>query len=286
MNTKHEYIAAIAALHRILEIKKYGLVEDYSALTEVPLVQEMNTQGLEKTGINLISADSISSPERYAAFLNQKLSSNLNVNGNETDYKEELLLLNKAESVNPEILKRFDVQFGESAQQNAAIKVLNLNKPKIKALIKTASGCQIIQLNSQYFLVTARISFNLQEIIILFVLSGNKLHNKELNLHLFFVFNADNPRANSPARLFIQAISKYGIAFSVGDNSKKYTFLLEATVPNLRLRGNPPFVTFVQDKDLDFHASVKASHLGVSYEFSYCVNPIRILHDITRRRFI
>ncbi len=308
MNRSHAQIAAAAALSKVLEIKQYNLSEDYSHFLNIEEVQSINDEAKRIIGIDILNHNvqlNHDSIEKYESFLDRVVDNNLSNKYSDLFLQDEIALLEKAKQFSITSFSSFKI--GKiNLIAKVAYKSIGLSVPSMVAHIKSAYNIQVLDNEQNHFLVASKIEVKSKSLIALFHISINKTAefsrgdfknieqlaknakvDDDLAPHVSacFLFDINNSRLNSPVRMFLQAISKYGVDITIGNSTRKF-FLSGFSSKLLINKGDELSMSSLKSAESSWVMSLKSTYTGYNYEFAYSVALNRMERDYKKGLFI
>ena len=279
-----EHVSAIAALHKIVEIKRLHLREDFAYLRQTPLVDEINEEAVATLGVDLFAELTASELAIYETFLERKTKDKLLSSVNAGFVAEEITLLNRAQLFPLEDFRSFNISLavGNSSSLSVLIKHLGITKPTLITWARTAYVVQVIDFSERVFLVATRVELRSKPAILLLVLHETQVAST-LRIGDFFLFKPNNQRVGSPARLFLQAINKYGSSLSIGGITKKFFF--EGRTSSLNFNPNTD-INFPLHESFAVNVALLPTPTGYQYNFSYAIKYKLRMSDFASGAFI
>jgi hypothetical protein len=308
MNKQNEKIVAAAALSRVLEIRQYSLEENYAHFVNMEAIHEINSLGKEKLGIDLLNYSgsiNFADAERYEEFLDNIIELNLSNKYNDSFLQDELTLMGRAKHFSISAFSGFQI-----GQINALVKIayksVGLNVPAINSHIKDPYIVQVLDEEQLNFLVASKIEIKSKSVIALFHVSINRAAHMVSNPKTFdeisknavingdiaphvsscFFFKNINPRFDSPIRMFLQAISRYGMNMTIGNVTKK--FFLKGVSSSLLINKNNEInlQNELFGKSNKGIISIKQTYTGYEYEYAYTIDTDLLTRDYSRGNFM
>jgi hypothetical protein len=275
MIATQEYLSAVTALYKVVEIKKYNIKQDYSELQHLPLVSEINEEILKSININLFDTDDKESIAVYESFLTNAAAAAVLSGGNQFLIDDEIELEQAVEALTEANLSEIIIQpFTPFTSVTRIMGMLRIKSSDIKLLLTNAVSIEILRLTvSNNIFAAVNYTFRGVDIILLLVLSSRH-KNKTFFVGDVYIFNSNNIRIKSPARLFLQALHKYGKPITLNGKTQ-FLFL------------NGP-LSHSDEKSLskEINAIIYGTREGLNYEFMFLDDFHKKEEDFKNKIFI
>jgi hypothetical protein len=307
MQNSTEIISAIAALSKIAEIRQFELKEDFDYLIDSSLVREINAATFQATGIDIINAKkklSFDDIEKYEEYLDGLMTKALPRVYSSQFLGDELNLLLDAQAFPLESFRSLNFELKDmKGGVKEIFKGLGYIAPSILPIIKNAERVEQIGDNETFFSVS-RIEVKSKIIFVLFQISigaraeyslpRNNTNDfkitKELikkfkdekfvNVVSCFLFSHNSPLLESPTRMFLHAIDKYGEDMMINGRTQK--FYLETVTSDLMIEKGAKVLFPHALGEVETMGQIKFTPTGFRYRYAYGIQPARIIRDYKR----
>jgi hypothetical protein len=289
-----DYIKATSQISEALQSKRFQVSVNVNSIFENPAVVKIAADIKNQYGLDLehISVDSISI---YSEYLQKGLRAKLQDNYYNSALSEEVELLSFSSDISIDEYQRLD--FSEVLNKRSVgnyisdiIVSLGVTAPNFKYSVTHPHRVQLINIktseqnpldSSKHYLVSSRLKVKNRECFVLYHFTidwGNPYKAQPAGC---FFFKVDNPRLNSPVRMFLQGVNEYGKEVSIGKNRKKFFLSLLASASD-NIKTNSDFASAIDKKDegdamMFVHYTTKDNI--TQYNFTYLLVRYEIVDD-------